>query len=101
LVDEKFRLCGLITMKDIKKAEQFPNACKDSHGRLLCGAAVGVSLDMEREELLIEAGVDVLVVDTAHGHSSRVIEKVRALKKRFSIDVIAGNVATAEGLKPS
>jgi IMP dehydrogenase len=99
LVDEKFRLCGLITMKDIKKAEQFPNACKDSHGRLLCGAAVGVSLDMEREELLIEAGVDVLVVDTAHGHSSRVIEKVRALKKRFSIDVIAGNVATAEGTK--
>lgn len=99
LVDEKFRLCGLITMKDIKKAEQFPNACKDAHGRLLCGAAVGVSLDMEREELLIEAGVDLFVIDTAHGHSAKVIEKVRALKKRFSIDVIAGNVATAEGTK--
>lgn len=99
LVDERFRLCGLITMKDIKKAEQFPNACKDAHGRLLCGAAVGVSLDMEREALLIEAGVDLLVIDTAHGHSSRVIEKVRALKKHFKVDVMAGNVATAEGTK--
>ncbi len=99
LVDEKFRLCGLITIKDIKKAEKFPNACKDSHGRLIVGAAVGTSLDMERESLLIEAGVDILVVDTAHGHSSRVIEKVRALKKQFKIDVIAGNVATADGTK--
>lgn len=97
LVDEKFRLCGLITIKDIKKAEKFPNACKDAHGRLLCGAAIGTAQDMEREQLLIEAGVDVLVVDTAHGHSSRVLEKVRALKKRFKIEVIAGNVATAEG----
>lgn len=99
LVDEQFRLCGLITMKDIKKAEQFPNACKDAHGRLLCGAAVGVSLDMEREGLLIEAGVDLFVIDTAHGHSAKVMEKVRALKKRFDIEVIAGNVATAEGTK--
>lgn len=99
LVDEQFRLCGLITIKDIKKAEKFPNACKDSHGRLLCGAAVGTALDMEREALLIDAGVDVFVVDTAHGHSSRVIEKVRALKKQFKIDVIAGNVATADGTK--
>ena len=99
LVDEEFRLCGLITIKDIKKAEKFPNACKDSHGRLIVGAAVGTSLDLERESLLIEAGVDVLVVDTAHGHSSRVIEKVRALKRHFKIDVIAGNVATADGTK--
>lgn len=99
LVDEKFRLCGLITIKDIKKAEKFPNACKDRHGRLLCGAAVGTSLDMEREQLLIEAGVDVFVVDTAHGHSARVLEKVRALKRHFPIDVIAGNVATADGTK--
>lgn len=99
LVDETGRLCGLITMKDIKKAEKFPNACKDNHGRLLVGAAVGTSLAMERESLLMEAGVDILVVDTAHGHSSRVLEKVRALKKQFKIEVIAGNVATAEGTK--
>jgi IMP dehydrogenase len=99
LVDEKFRLCGLITIKDIKKAEKFPNACKDSHGRLIVGAAVGTSLDMEREALLVDAGVDVFVVDTAHGHSSRVLEKVRTLKRQFKIDVIAGNVATAEGTK--
>lgn len=99
LVDEKFRLCGLITIKDIKKAEKFPNACKDSQGRLVVGAAVGTSLDMEREALLVEAGVDVFVVDTAHGHSSRVLEKIRALKKNFKIDVIAGNVATADGTK--
>ncbi len=99
LVDEKFRLCGLITIKDLKKAEKFPNACKDRHGRLLCGAAVGTSLDMEREQLLIEAGVDVFVVDTAHGHSARVLEKVRALKRHFPIDVIAGNVATADGTR--
>ncbi|MCS6937191.1 MAG: IMP dehydrogenase [Candidatus Bipolaricaulota bacterium] len=97
LVDEKFRLCGLITMKDIKKAERFPNALKDAQGRLVVGAAVGTALEMEREQLLVEAGVDLFVIDTAHGHSSRVLEKVRALKKQFKIDVIAGNVATAEG----
>lgn len=97
LVDEKFRLCGLITIKDIKKAERFPNALKDSHGRLVVGAAVGTALEMEREQLLIEAGVDLFVIDTAHGHTERVLAKVRALKRIFKIDVIAGNVATAEG----
>lgn len=97
LVDEKFRLCGLITIRDIKKAEEFPNALKDSHGRLVVGAAVGTALDMEREQLLVAAGVDLFVVDTAHGHSARVLEKIRTLKRQFSVEVIAGNVATAEG----
>ena len=76
----------------------FPNACKDARGRLRVGAAVGV-LDFERAESLIKAGVDVLVVDSAHGHSKNVIETVREMKKRYQIDVIAGNVATAEGAK--
>jgi IMP dehydrogenase len=96
LVDEDFRLHGLITIKDLKKAEEHPNACKDSHGRLIVGAAVGTEMDMERAEALIEAEVDFLVVDTAHGHSERVLEKTRNLKDRYDIDVVAGNVATAE-----
>jgi len=98
LVDGDFKLRGLITIKDIKKAEEHPNACKDAHGRLIVGAAVGTEMDMEREELLIEAEVDFLVVDTAHGHSERVLEKTRALKDRYDIDVIAGNVATPEAV---
>ncbi|MFQ5795904.1 MAG: IMP dehydrogenase [Candidatus Bipolaricaulia bacterium] len=97
LVDEDFRLRGLITIKDIQKAEQHPNACKDTHGRLRVGAAVGTSLDLEREERLIEAGVDFLVVDTAHGDSDGVIDKIQGLKRAFQIDVIAGNVATPAG----
>ena len=96
LVDDQFRLKGLITIKDIDKTQKFPNACKDARGRLKVGAAIGVH-DFERAASLIEAGVDVLVVDSAHGHSRNVIETVRELKKRHAIDVIAGNVATAEG----
>jgi IMP dehydrogenase len=96
LVDDQYRLKGLITIKDIDKTLKFPHACKDSRGRLKVGAAVGVH-EYERAASLIEAGVDVLVVDAAHGHSRNVIETVKELKKRHSIDVIAGNVATSEG----
>src|SRR5438270_8108475 len=98
LVDEQYRLKGLITIKDIDKLTNFPNACKDKRGRLRVGAAVGVH-DYERAESLIRAGVDVLVVDSAHGHSSNVLRTVAELKRRFEIDVIAGNVATAEGAR--
>jgi IMP dehydrogenase len=98
LVDDLFRLKGLITIKDIDKTQNFPHACKDPRGRLRVGAAVGV-YDFERVESLIKAEVDVLVVDSAHGHSRNVIETLRELKKRYAIDVIAGNVATAEGAK--
>jgi IMP dehydrogenase len=96
LVDEKYKLRGLITIKDIDKLTNFPQACKDKRGRLRVGAAIGVH-DFERAESLIRAGVDVLVVDSAHGHSANVIETVAGIKLRFDIDVIAGNVATAEG----
>ena len=96
LVDKDYILKGLITIKDINKTLQFPNACRDKHGRLVVGAAVGVN-DMARVEKLIAANVDVLVVDTAHGHSANVINTVRNIKKYFKIDVVAGNVATAEG----
>jgi IMP dehydrogenase len=99
LVDDSFRLKGLITIKDIDKAEKYPHACKDGRGRLKVGAAVGVH-DYERAASLIDAGVDVLVVDSAHGHSRNVVETVREIKKRFpQIDVIAGNVATAVGAR--
>jgi IMP dehydrogenase len=98
LVDEKYRLRGLITIKDIDKLTNFPNACKDPRGRLRVGAAVGVH-DYERAESLIRTGVDVLVVDSAHGHSSNVIETVQELKRRFDIEIIAGNVATAVGTR--
>jgi IMP dehydrogenase len=98
LVDDEYRLKGLITIKDIDKQLTFPTACKDARGRLRVGAAVGVH-DYERAESLIRAGVDVLVVDTAHGHSRNVIDSVREVKRRFGIDVIAGNVATFEGAR--
>jgi IMP dehydrogenase len=98
LVDEDFRLTGLITIKDIDKMRRFPQACKDGQGRLRAGAAVGVH-DYQRVEALIRKGVDVLVVDSAHGHSANVIETVRSIKKKWDIDVVAGNVATAEGCK--
>ena len=88
LVDEKYTLTGLITIKDIDMLKRFPNACKDSKGRLRVGAAVGVH-DFERAESLLEKGVDVLVVDSAHGHSLNVIETVKSLKKRWDIDVVA------------
>jgi IMP dehydrogenase len=91
-------LKGLITIKDIDKLTNFPNASKDQRGRLRVGAAVGV-LDYERASSLIQAGVDVLVVDSAHGHTNNVLLTVREIKKRFKIDVIAGNVATAAGAK--
>lgn len=98
LVDEQYKLRGLITIKDIDKLANFPNACKDSRGRLRVGAAVSVH-DFERAESLIQAGVDVLVVDSAHGHSRNVLETVSELKKCYSIDIIAGNVGTEEGAR--
>jgi IMP dehydrogenase len=96
LVDENYRLTGLITIKDIDMMRRFPQASKDAQGRLRVGAAIGV-FDFERAASLIEKDVDFLVVDSAHGHSSNVIETVKELKKRSDIDVVAGNVATAEG----
>src|SRR3954468_3060392 len=98
LVDSQNRLAGLITMRDIDKLHQYPNACKDKRGRLRVGAATGV-FDFARVEKLIEADVDVIVVDTAHGHSKNVIETVKQIKKQWDIQVIAGNVATAEGTR--
>ena len=98
LVDENYKLTGLITIKDIDMMKRFPNACKDRQGRLRVGAAVGV-FDFERAESLIDKGVDVLVVDSAHGHSANVIETVKEIKKRWDIDVVAGNVATREGCR--
>src|SRR5919198_2045452 len=98
VVDRDFRLKGLITVKDIQKAVKYPNASKDSLGRLRCGAAIGVAKDtVERAEALVAANVDVLVVDTAHGHSQGVLDMVRTLRRRFpDVDLVAGNVATAE-----
>jgi IMP dehydrogenase len=98
LVDKAEHLVGLITMRDIDKLHQFPQSCKDKRGRLRVGAATGV-LDFERVEQLIQAGVDLVVVDTAHGHSKNVIETVKQIKKQWTIQVIAGNIATAEGAK--
>ncbi|MGA2266397.1 MAG: IMP dehydrogenase [Phycisphaerae bacterium] len=95
LVNKQGKLAGLITMRDIDKMRQFPRACKDSRGRLRVGAAVGVH-DMERVDALIKHGVDVIVVDTAHGHSDNVIQTIKAVKARHKIDVIAGNIATAK-----
>jgi IMP dehydrogenase len=98
VVDNDGRLKGLITVKDIQKAIKYPNACKDHLGRLRCGAAVGVSRDaLERAHALVAAGVDVLVVDTAHGHSQGVIDMVARMRREFpNTDLVAGNVATAE-----
>ncbi|MDI6631641.1 MAG: IMP dehydrogenase [Thermoanaerobacteraceae bacterium] len=101
LVDENFRLRGLITIKDIEKGYKYPNAAKDSHGRLLVAAAVGVTAGfLERVEALVAAKVDAVVVDTAHGHSRTVLEAVREIKRRFpDVELIAGNVAVAEGAR--
>src|SRR6187401_530717 len=98
VVDKDFKLKGLITVKDIQKAIKYPNACKDSLGRLRCGAAVGIARDtLERATALVNAHVDVLVVDTAHGHSQGVMDIVKQLRKAFpELDLIAGNVATPE-----
>jgi IMP dehydrogenase len=98
LVDEDYTLTGLITIKDIDMMKRFPNACKDGQGRLRVGAAVGVH-DYERVESLLAKDVDVLVVDSAHGHSNNVIETVKNLKRQWKIDVVAGNVATADGCR--
>ncbi len=99
VVDEHGTLCGLITIKDIEKSERFPNASKDSLGRLLCGAAVGIGEDqLERAQALVDAGVDTIVVDTAHGHSRSVLEAVEVLHRTFpDLPLIGGNVASAEG----
>ncbi|MCK6446843.1 MAG: IMP dehydrogenase [Planctomycetes bacterium] len=98
IVDERMHLHGLITMKDLKMLAAYPHSARDERGRLRVGAAVGVK-DYERSEGLVAAGVDVLVVDTAHGHSSNVLATVRELKKRLKVDVVAGNIATAEAAK--
>ena len=99
VVDDSYNLRGLITVKDIQKKLNFPNACKDEQGRLRVGAALGVTGDyLERAAELVKAKVDVLVVDTAHGHSIRVLDAVENLKKQFpGVDLVAGNVATFNG----
>jgi IMP dehydrogenase len=99
VVDDAGMLRGLITIKDIEKTERFPHACKDGLGRLRCGAAVGVGADrLERAQALVDSGVDVIVVDTAHGHSKMVLDAIGELRRDFpEIPIIGGNVATAEG----
>ncbi len=102
VVDDNFELKGLVTIKDIEKRRAFPNAAKDVHERLLCAAAVGVSADREqRIEALLKAGVDAIVIDTAHGHSQGVLDAVRDTRKNFRqpFELIAGNVATAEATR--
>ncbi len=98
VVDDNYILKGLITVKDIQKKKQFPNSAKDSSGRLLCGAAIGVaSTTMERVEALVAAGVDVIFIDTAHGHSAGVINTLKAIKQTYpDLPVVAGNIGTAE-----
>jgi IMP dehydrogenase len=98
VVDEKRRLRGLITMKDLDMLEAFPSAASDERGRLRVGAAIGVH-DYDRAKRLVDADVDVLVVDTAHGHSTNVLDTVRKLKKSFDVDVVAGNIATGEAAR--
>jgi IMP dehydrogenase len=101
IVDEQFNLKGLITIKDIEKAIQYPRSAKDKAGRLLAAAAIGVGGDaLDRAKALIEAGVDLIVVDSAHGHAQPVLDMVTELKRRFpEVQVLAGNVATAEGTR--
>jgi len=101
IVDENFMLCGLITIKDIEKATKYPYSAKDTNGRLLCGAAVGIAQDtMERVDALVAAKVDVITIDTAHGHSSGVLRMVEAVKNRYpNIPLVGGNVATKEATR--
>jgi IMP dehydrogenase len=100
VVDKNGKLKGLITFKDIQKKKRHPNACKDKLGRLRVGAAVGVTADtLERVSALVNAGVDVVVIDTAHGHSKGVIDMVRRVKSRFNVELIAGNAGTADATK--
>jgi IMP dehydrogenase len=98
LVDREGRLAGLITMRDIDNLTRHPQACRDARGRLRVGAAVGI-MQLDRVERLVAAEVDVIAVDTAHGHSLNVLRTVSEIKKRFKIDVIAGNVGTADGAR--
>jgi len=97
VVNDNFELKGMITVKDVRSARHYPIACKDSHERLIAGAAIGVGADSDdRTDALVEAGVDVLIVDTAHGHAQSVIDRVRSTRKRFpNLQIIAGNIATA------
>ena len=101
LVNDKFELRGMVTVKDINKAKAYPISCKDSHGQLRVGASVGTSPDTDdRVAALVEAGVDVLVVDTAHGHSQKVLDRISWIKQRYpDMNVIGGNVATADGAR--
>ncbi|MEK6617297.1 MAG: IMP dehydrogenase, partial [Nitrospirota bacterium] len=101
VVNKRFELKGLITIKDIEKRIKYPHACKDGHGRLRVGAAVGVGADADqRVALLVKAGVDVVVVDTAHGHARSVLDTVKFIKQKYpSLDVVAGNVGTAAAAK--
>ena len=98
VVDKEFRLQGLITVKDIMKSEVFPNSCKDENSRLMVGAAVGTTeSDLDRVGSLVDAGVDVVVVDTAHGHAERVLQQIRQVRQQYpGVEIIAGNVATGE-----
>ena len=98
LVDDSFTLTGLVTLKDINKSLDFPNATRDEEGRLLAGAAIGTKPDtLERCEALVEAGVDVLVLDSAHGHSEGVLNQIKAVKSTFKdLQIIGGNIATGE-----
>ena len=101
IVDDDFNLKGLITIKDIEKQIKYPLSAKDSQGRLLCGAGIGITANcLERVEELVKAKVDVVVMDSAHGHSANVLRTVRMVKEKFpDLQVIAGNVATGEGNK--
>jgi IMP dehydrogenase len=101
IVDSSYKLKGLITIKDIDNVINYPNACKDDKGRLRCGAAVGVGIDtMERVEALVQAGVDIITVDSAHGHSQGVIETVKRIRDKYpALDIVAGNVVTKEAAK--
>ena len=101
LVDSEDNLKGLITIKDIEKAKAYPNAAKDEKGRLLCGASVGITKDMmERVDALVKASVDVITLDTAHGHSKGVIDAIKAIKDKYpELQIIAGNIATAEATR--
>jgi IMP dehydrogenase len=98
IVDDENKLIGLVTIKDINKKREYPNAAKDQFGRLIVGAAIGVG-QLDRAKALVDAGVDVLVLDSAHGHSRGIIETVKQIKKELDVDVIAGNVATANATK--
>lgn len=100
VVNDDYQLRGMITVKDIQKSTDFPSACKDDEGRLRVGAAVGTGEGTEqRVELLVAAGVDVIVVDTAHGHSQAVLDRVSWVKKNFNVQVIGGNIATGDAAK--